>query len=160
MNLAASGRAIMGISQKSKRASRRRYVLELSERQAQVLSQAAELYARLGTGQFDKLDRFFWKYLEQARPHLDVLSMIKNGSPNAGPGIRSPEVDDDYRVLYDLHQVLRHRLSWDRDPQPQGVLRGVSYDEPSKTSKKEPLARIEELRRGLTRNSSHSPDPQ
>lgn len=134
------------VKSKSRKTSGRRYVLELSERQAQVLSQAAELYARLGTGQFDKMDRFFWKDLQQARPHLDVLSMIKNGSPNSGPGIRSPEVNDDYRVLYDLHQVLRHRLSWDRDPQPQGVLRGVSYDEPSKTSKGEPLARIEELK--------------
>lgn len=134
------------VKSKSRKTSGRRYVLELSERQAQVLSQAAELYARLGTGQFDKLDRFFWKDLQQARPYLDVLSTIKNGSPNAGPGIRSPEVDDDYRVLYDLHQVLRHRLSWDRDPQPQGMLRGVAYDEPYKTSKGEPLACIEEIR--------------
>ncbi|MBI4422295.1 MAG: hypothetical protein HY554_01125 [Elusimicrobia bacterium] len=131
---------------KARKKSRRRYVLELSERQAQALSQAAELYARLGTGQFDKLDRFFWKSVLQARPHLDALCMLKNGSLNAGPGIRSSEVDDDYRVLYDLHQVLRHRLSWDRDPQPQGMLRGVFYDEPSRTSKEEPLARIEELR--------------
>lgn len=136
----------MGMSRKSKRVSRRRYVLEISERQVQVLSQAAALYARLGTGQFDKLDRFFWKSVLQARPHLDALCLIKNGSLHAGTGIRSPEVDDDNRMLYDLHQVLRHRLSWDRDPQPQGMLRGVSYDEPSRTSKDEPFARIEELR--------------
>lgn len=134
---------------KTGKKSGRRYVLELSERQAQVLSQAAELYARLGTGQFDKLDRFFWKpqgAMAQARAHLDGLRLIKNGSLNAYPGIRSAEVDDDYRVLYDLHQVLRHRLAWDRDPQPQGMLRGVAYDEPYKTSKGEPLACIEEIR--------------
>lgn len=133
-------------SPKSRKASKRRYVLELSERQAQVLSQAAELYARLGMGQFDKLDRFFWKpqkSLDQARTYLDALRMIKNGSVNAHPSLRSAEVDDDYRVLYDLHQVIRHRLAWDREPQPQG-LRGVSYDDPYQMSKDEPLARIDE----------------
>jgi hypothetical protein len=132
---------------KAAKKSGRRYVLELSERQAQALSQAAELYARLGMGQFDQLDRFFWKpqeSLDQARAHLDALRMIKNGSLNAHPGIYSPDVDDDCRVLYGLHQVIRHRLAWDRDPHP-GILRGVSYDKPLKTSKNEPLAGIEEL---------------
>lgn len=128
-------------SNKPTAADRRRYVLELSKRQAQVLSQAAELFARLGIGQFDKLDRFFWDSAQQARDHLDALRLLKNGSLYASPSIRSPEINDDYRVLYDLHQVIRHRLAWDRDPNP-GAFHGVAHDKPMQTSKDEPLARI------------------
>ena len=55
--------------------------------------------------------------------------------------IHSKALDDDYRILFDLHRVIRHRLAWDRDPQPEGM-RTVDYNTPLRTSKKEPLAKI------------------
>lgn len=127
----------------------RRYVLELSQGQAELVSRAVELYARLGMGQFEMLDRFFsWEpkgsCLERARPLLQELVAIKNGRPHCYPGIHSKEISDDYRVLYDLHQVIRHRLAWDRDSHPEGW-KGVDYDEPRRASATESLARIDRV---------------
>lgn len=137
----------------NKKTSGRRYVLEFSERQAELLSHAAELYARMGLGQFNVLDRFFWEpinAIQEAHKHLDALRLIKNGSLNSDPGISSDSIDDDYRVLYDLHQVIRHRLAWDRDPEPKG-LKGVSFDTPRQLSKHEPLANIAAVAANLAR---------
>lgn len=125
----------------------RHYMLELSERQAQLISNAVELYARMGLGQFEMLNYFFGKptgALEQAREHLDSLRLIKNGSLNSHPGIGSDSVDDDYRILFDLHRVIRHRLAWDRDPQATGW-RGVNFDTPMKLSKNQDLAKIAQV---------------
>lgn len=124
--------------------SSRRYVLKISEAQAKLISVAVELYARLGTGQFMRLDRFFLKDFEQARPHLDALHILRNGSLQSFGSIASKSIDDDYRVLYDLHQVIRHRLAWDRDPSGKESIK-VDYDTPYRTSKKESLAMIEPM---------------
>ena len=124
----------------------RRYLLEISERQAQLVNLAVELFARLGMGQFDMLDSFFpWESKipgrERIRPLLQELVAIKNGAQHTYPGVHSKEISDDYRVLYDLHKVIRHRLAWYRDPNPSGW-KGVNYDEPSRASTTEDLARI------------------
>lgn len=134
---------------RSSKARPRRYVLELSEGQAELVSRAVELYARLGLGQFQMLDRFFsWgpkdSSLEKARPLLQELAIIKNGAPHSHPGIYSKAISDDYQVLYDLYQVMRHRLAWDRDPHPKGWL-GVDYREPLRASTSEELARITQI---------------
>ena len=121
--------------------SARRYVLEVSGAQVKLISTAVEFYARLGTGQFIHLDRFFWKDIEKARPHLESLHILRNGSLNCFGSIRSGSIDDDYRVLYDLHQVIRHRLALDKNLRPEKQL-SVDYNTPWRSSKKEPLARI------------------
>lgn len=131
------------------RTQSRRYVLELSEGQARLVSRAVELYARLGMGQFDMLDSFFpveakIRGRERVRPLLQELVVIKNGAPHTYPGIHSNEIGDDYRVLYDLHKVIRHRLAWDRDPNASGW-KGVDYDEPRRASTTEDLARIDQV---------------
>lgn len=135
-----------------------RYALEISKCQAQLISDAVELNARLGMGQFEELTFFFWSKgvsMEEARPHIDSLRMIKNGSLNSSPGICSESVDDDYRVLYDLHQSIRHRLAWDRDPQAT-VCKGVCYDTPRQLSKNEPLATISAIAVKPTRAKSNA----
>jgi len=130
-----------------RKSSGRHYALEISERQAQLISNAVELYARMGLGQFEMLNDFFWKpkgALEQAREHLDSLRLIKNGSLNSHPGIASDLVDDEYRILFDLHRVIRHRLAWDRDPQAAGW-KGVAFDTPRQLSKSQDLAKIAQV---------------
>lgn len=119
----------------------RSYTLKISEAQAKLISVAAELYARLGAGQFTTLDRFFWDDLIEARPHLESLHKMRNGSLSTFGNIESKTIDDDYRILFDLHRVIRHRLAWDQNPQPEGM-RTVDYNTPRRTSKKEPLAKI------------------
>jgi len=127
----------------------------MSERQARLISQAVELYARLGTGQFKTLEYFFWsklKTLNQARPLLEHLQMIKNGSLTVLPGIYMKSVNEEYKILYDLHQVIRHRLAWDRDPECARWT--VDFREPLRASKREDLAKIELTTDKKTRKSS------
>lgn len=126
-----------------------RYVLEISARQAEMISQAVELTARLGMGQFEELDRFFWPEIkgdqrDEVREHCQALCRIKNGAPHQYPGIHSDAISDDYRVLFDLHRVVRHRLAWDRNPNPPNFA-GVAFDTPRPTSKIEDLAKIEKV---------------
>ena len=137
----------MAKAKQVRKSSGRHYTLEISERQAQLISNAVELYARMGLGQFEMLDHFFWKpkgALEQAREHLNSLRLIKNGSLNSNPGISSDLVDDDCRVLFDLHRVIRHRLAWDRDPQATGW-KGVAFDTPRQLSESQDLAKIAQV---------------
>ena len=134
----------MNVRTAKRKKSIRRYILEISEAQAKLISVAAEVYARLGTGQFTRLDRFFLKDFEQARPHLDALHILRNGSLQSFGSIASKSIDDNYRVLYDLHQVIRHRLAWDRDPSRKESIK-VNYDTPHCISKKESLAKVERI---------------
>ena len=136
----------------------RRYVLELSESQAEFVSRAVELYARLGLGQFPMLDRFFsWKgkqsEVERALPLLQELAVIKNGDPHSHPGIYSKAISDDYRVCFDLYQVVRHRLAWDREPNSQSWL-NVDFSDPLRASTSEELARITRIETDKTKDSS------
>jgi hypothetical protein len=122
-----------------------RYKLEISQRQAELISNAVELYARLGGGQFKMLDHFFWNKkgaLEKAHPHLDDLQLIKNGSLNAYPGIG--QLDDDFRILYDIHQVVRYRLALDRKPDGKRSW-SVDLRDPLQSCKTQPLAKMEKV---------------
>ena len=47
-------------------------------------------------------------------------------------------INDSFRVAWDLQQVIRYRLAWDRNP--EGGIQ-VIFDEPLKSSQ-EPLACI------------------
>jgi hypothetical protein len=65
---------------------------------------------------------------------------LATGLPrNAYHGIFSDKIPDEARVAWDLHQVIRHRLSW--DDQPEGGIT-VNFDTPMKYGKEE-LAIIE-----------------
>lgn len=124
---------------------KRRYLLLLTEAQVESISCALEFYERAGgMGQLGEvLDP--WRRrcrpanIEPARRALDEAQNLLTGLPfGASFGICSPEVPDEFRVAYDLHQVLRHRLAWDR--YPQGGT-NVVFDKPRQTGQ-EPLATI------------------
>jgi hypothetical protein len=88
-----------------------RYRLEISQRQAELISNAVELYARLGTGQFGMLEYFFWgnlEELEKARPHFDQLQLIKNGSLHSYSGIHMKK--DRRCVSHSLRRLSSYSL--------------------------------------------------
>ena len=123
-----------------------KYKLAVSEEQAQILVDALDLYSRVaGMGQLQPatepwLSRCEPEQLEQARHHLLQAGCALTGmEPHASYGIRSDRVPDRYRVAYDMQQVIRHRLAWDRSP--EGGF-GVWFDEPHQTGQHE-LAKIE-----------------
>ena len=68
----------------------RRYLLEISERQAQLVNQARRAVCRLGMGQFDMLDSFFpWESKipgrERIRPLLQRACRYQERRPTYLP---------------------------------------------------------------------------
>lgn len=138
------------------------YTLTLSKEQAQVLSQACEVLARLGIGQFR--DALEWLPVTEFRPDgwhedMETIGMLlsKHMKHNvdgyrSNLGIHHKDVSEQARIAWDLYQVIRYRTAWDRAIE-QGIVKPgeqrkwpemmqVHYDTPSKTST-EPLATME-----------------
>ena len=124
----------------------KRYKIEVTEKQARLISRALDIVSRLEAGQFEELIyRFEWpyagkRYRESCDTTLEILKYQLTGmSTNGNLGITM--VSNDSRMSYDMHQVIRHRLAWDGSP-----LGGMSVDlhEPMKYGD-ENLATIEEI---------------
>jgi hypothetical protein len=126
-----------------------KYTLTLSTRQAEVVAAALDLYARIGIAQFEEILSIFEggrmglghvtpsDKLQAARQRIADAKFTLTGYPeNAGPGIMSPEVNDTFRVAYDVKKVLQHKVAWTE--KPEGGF-GVNFDDPHQTGK-EPLA--------------------
>lgn len=138
------------------------YNVQMTEKQMQATSVALEVFARLGIGQFrDALDRLPLKDGVRHGWHDDMdeigslLSKYMVGNIDGGRsslGISDPRTDESAKVAWDLHQVLRRRLSWEKaveegivpdidSPRKWPEMFGVYYDDPMKTSR-EPLATV------------------
>lgn len=124
------------------------YCLTISEEQADIISRALDLYERVGgLGQIEVVAEP-WIFrrdanaLELARRALDQAKLYLTGFEyGASYGIYSEGVPDEYRVAYDLQQVIRYRLAWDKTPEG-GI--GVWFDKPHRTGKVS-LAKIEHV---------------
>lgn len=121
----------------------------LTEEHLHAILKATEFFERISMGQFQEI-------LDVADPQFKVSHedretaeayladtrrclMPELGSEFAYWGIRSSEVPDAARVCYDLLQVVRHRLAWDRHPEGGWT---IGFDEPMQTSRLD-LVRIE-----------------
>jgi len=121
------------------------YTITVSERQAEELCNACEILARLNLGQIGDALR----ELPLAQP-LDhetqrSIEMVLESFFKKGPKKGMP-------IAWDLHQVIRHRLAWDRAYR-EGIVKpgerrnwnkmmSVIYDSPLSVGD-EPLAKIE-----------------
>lgn len=136
------------------------YTLTMTDTQARVIAQATEVFARLGIGQFrDALEHLPKReYVPEGWFHdMDIIGKMMSkhmidgvDGYSSNLGIHSKDVSEESRVAWDMHQVVRHRLSWDRAVE-EGVIKSinsprkwpemmqVSYDEPMKASE-HPLA--------------------
>jgi hypothetical protein len=128
----------------------RRYTLEISETQAEVLSRATDLLSRIQAGQFKVVSDEFRDRdvpvpnLLEAEDLLRRVHVLLTGLPASSyHGIHSPELPDTARVAYDLHQVLRHRL--EHDQRPDGPRYTVRRDEPQRSSHKQVLPVIRQI---------------
>jgi len=130
----------------------RTYTITVTESQAAELQEACELLARIKIGQIDHAierlpgfyDRRDWERVHATRHEIQRLA-----------NTLMPEVTKrrDDGVAWDLYQVIRHRLAWDRahdqgviqpgEPRKWPEMMGVSYDEPLAMSWL-PLATIKE----------------
>lgn len=143
------------------------YTLTVTAKQAAIISQACELLARLGLGQWPEFirrmpgDAFCHsaELEDELRPIMAAWfarhpigkdKVVINGW-RSSLGIGSQHVSSEARVAFDLCQVIRHRLAWDQavadgitdgTTRPRSQMLTVNYDDPMRCGP-EPLAKME-----------------
>ncbi len=114
--------------------------LVLTFSQATIVEHATEIYARIHMGQLDCIayanlvdDCANMSRLSNA---LQDLQPLATGlGKNMYYGIESKKIPERARMVWDIYQVVRHRLAWDMYPQ-EGT--EVCFDEPYQVAKEEP----------------------
>lgn len=125
----------------SKMASQHTYTLHINETQLATISNACEVLARLGMGQFrDALECLPLREFAPDGWHEDMegIAHILKKHMKQTYGAYSASSDTS-KTAWDLYQVARNRLAWDENP--NGGF-GVSFDQPMKTGP-DPLAFVE-----------------
>jgi hypothetical protein len=126
-----------------------------SEEHLRILSWACDLVSRLQICQFDRVADIVYpqndpdfKKLWEFREKLDSLKFYWGMSHSMSYGIFSEEVSDTARTLWDIHQVIRNRLSYDANPgiTPENRWEKgkftVDFDEPFHANKEIPLVKV------------------
>lgn len=141
------------------------YSLKINQQQAQTLRLACEVLARLGMGQFHQALENMpidWKKAYSQDWNDDLMAIGKILSKHTvsnvdgwGKSLGINNASETSKIAWDLYQVIRHRISWDRaieegivenenSPRDWSKMMMVSYDEPFKCSE-DSLALIEKL---------------
>lgn len=114
------------------------YQLTLNDGQVQMLLRALDVYSRIGCGQLDRILELFScdpRRREGSSIQRETLFRFKQQllslEGNANYSICSPEVPVDYRLAYDVLQVVRHHIAW--EAQPEGG-HFVQFDSPMSAS--------------------------
>jgi hypothetical protein len=152
----------MSTEQKTKQINERTYDLKgLTRKQVETLMVASEVLSRLTMGQLDDAldmlptvpvnERDWETYHDDMKQVESILRKhflpsIRNN--NAYLGIHSSDIHPQGQIAFDLYQVMRHRLAWDRaieegvikpgEPRKWPEMIQVIYDEPHLSSS-EPL---------------------
>jgi hypothetical protein len=95
----------------------RTYTLTVTEAQARLLSEAAELLGRLHMGQFDSLDYLFAGDIPRGLFDALKVAMFPELPGGQFYSISNAKLPDKTRVAWDMHAVIRHRLAWDNHPE-------------------------------------------
>jgi hypothetical protein len=124
------------------------YTLTVGEEQARVLNAALELYSRVGMGQLGfilehpEVQKRMSGLRETALECEDALDDVKKAIFGMASGqyhsIASGELAEETRSAWDLQQVIRHRLAWDRAGNPPlrdfATMCAVHFDQPTQSS--------------------------
>lgn len=125
---------------KTKEKEKTKYIIECDEDHVKTISQALDYYSRLGGGQLELIihdlfqnyfynDKTTYKELDEL---IHKLKLKLYGLPING-GFSIHDTNDLFRICYDIHQVLRHRIAWDRNSDNKS---GVDFYEPIKYGSK------------------------
>jgi hypothetical protein len=129
------------------------YNLKITKKQAEVISAACDVYSRLMMGQINEAFDILplkknvsygrlWEIKETVRDMLpDVLVHGIDGN-NSSLGVGSPDLNSNANIAVDIHQVIRHKISWENAVE-EGLVEsensprkwvdgmiGVNYDTP------------------------------
>lgn len=115
------------------------YQLTVSDEHVSMLLRALDLYSRVGCGQFERILELFqddprrrednviqWETL--FRLFKQQLLSLKG---NASYSICSPEIPVDYRLAWDMLQVIQHHIAWAVQPEGGHL---VKFDLPMNVS--------------------------
>jgi len=115
------------------------YNLKLTEEQAQILAASLDLFTRVGCGDFEEMLRHpTWqlKTLMSLTPNTrrDLESNLDRvrlaiADLRHSERIGIPAADEINKIAYDVLQVIRHKLAWDKNP--DGGMQ-VKFQEPMK----------------------------
>ncbi len=142
------------------------YNLTITEKQAWALQEATDLLQRVQLGQWKEIQDNLplQKPIDYGEFHQDmriigaILSKHMIGGIDGGAsslGIGNKNLPESNGILYDLHCVIRHKLSWERAVEQNVIesedserkwpeMMGVNFDPPMKWGT-EPLAKIERV---------------
>lgn len=131
-----------------------KYTLQLTENQARIISEALDLFSRIGMGQLKEVVSVLRQnplpnsnleerinFLSEIRNKLDILAKYWMKGPGYH-GITSKLISDKFRIAWDIQQVIRHRLAWDRKSEGGFT---IDFDDPMVTSE-EPLPKIDAVK--------------
>lgn len=110
----------------------KRYQIELTEEQLQVLREATEVYARLKSGQLFVVGEHAPLKKDVYPSHMDDILT---------PALKLIENVPFETCAWDMHQVIRHQLAWDNNPKGSFT---VDFDPPLKRDKN-PLITIKPI---------------
>lgn len=138
-------------SNRLKTVEQRGYKLLLTENHADVLWKALELLSRVHMGQLDRVvDEFIEcdygysdKDMQTLRDIMEMGSHTVGCTSGSHRGIRA--CHERAKVAWDVMQVLRHQLSWDRNPDPDLEEMGVWHDRPNFVSGEKPHPQVEQI---------------
>jgi hypothetical protein len=143
------------------------YNLQVTEEQLKVISTACELLSRIQGGQireaFDYLPLkkdIDWSVYHEIQDELTrrMPEILEDGIDgwSSSFGVGSSKVHNYHDIAWDLYQVIRHKLSWERaveegviesenSPRKWSEMMGVSFDPPMRFGS-EKLAKIERVK--------------
>jgi hypothetical protein len=127
------------------------YTIKLTKKQAETVMTACEVLARLGIGQFrDALEHLplqrmpVWSEdLQSIGKTISRYTKHNIDGWQSSLSIHSADTSDEAKTAWDIHQVIRHKLSWRRaiddgivatdDPASRDwdKMGGRCFDEPS-----------------------------
>jgi hypothetical protein len=100
----------------------RKHILEMDEEQAIIIEWALDLFSRVHMGQWAELAT--WANVSpdevvECGEVLDETAVAFGVRPerNSFYGITSNEIHDRARVAWDIQQVVRHCVAWERNPE-------------------------------------------
>ena len=114
-----------------------KYTIEVTKKQAGALQLACEVGARIGMYQLhDVCNLLPWKTPGQREIYDEIYeklwAMYLKYTNKCMDDRKRPDVSN---TLWDLYQVIRHRLSW--DAHPEGDNMSVMFDPPMRTGEEE-----------------------
>ena len=116
------------------------YSLKLNEEQLNVVMKALDLYSRLQMGQVEELinpfsSPFSNRFVDRENVEKAVSVLKKEYFPeltrDSYNGIFSDKTPETSKIAYDIIQVVRNRLAYDKNPSGGFT---VDFDDPIKSS--------------------------